>query len=137
MSHLRVLRSWLRVHAGIAFLLACASGFGVSVSAQEMAPIDITDPVNIAKGQQLFNTTCAFYCHGPNGTRSKAPSLQNRTELSATDIYTVIANGRTRAGKFMPAWKESMTPEQIWATVAFIVSLRRTRRNWRSLKMMK
>jgi len=91
---------------------------------EKTAGVDLKDPGAIAKGMEMLNTTCGGYCHGPGGRGFKAPSLRNRTDLSTGALHAVISYGRKRAGKLMPGWKGTLSEEQIWSTVAAIVSLR-------------
>lgn len=91
---------------------------------EKTAGVDLQNPEAIAKGMEMLNTTCGGYCHGPGGRGFKAPSLRNRTDLSTGALHAVISYGRKRAGKLMPAWKGTLSEEQIWSAVAAIVSLR-------------
>jgi alcohol dehydrogenase (cytochrome c) len=86
--------------------------------------VDLSNPAAIGAGQELFNTTCAGYCHGRDGMQGKAPSLRARSDLSDERVHDTIANGRHNAGKMMPAWKGQLSDEKIWQITAFIHSLR-------------
>jgi len=116
---------WCAVLAGLlgALLPMHARGDDLPLP-EKTAGVDLRDPAAIAKGMEMINTTCGGYCHGPGGRGFKAPSLRNRTDLTPNALHLVISLGRKRAGKLMPAWKGTLTEEQIWSVVAAIVALR-------------
>lgn len=102
-----------------------------SLAADESLPprektggVDLGDPAVIARGLDLIGKTCGGYCHGTAGRGLKAPALRNRTDLAWDSLHATISFGRKRAGKMMPAWKGSISDEDIWAAVAAILSLR-------------
>lgn len=86
--------------------------------------VDLSSPAVIERGLKLINTACGGYCHGTEGRGLKAPSLRNRTDLAWNSIHATITYGRKRAGKMMPAWKGSISDEDIWSAVAAILSMR-------------
>ena len=88
------------------------------------AGVDLRDPAVIAKGVEIISGTCGGYCHGSQGRGGKAPSLRNRTDLTADMLHTTITFGRKRAGHLMPAWGGALSDEKIWTAVAGIISLR-------------
>jgi mono/diheme cytochrome c family protein len=109
--------------------------FGVSVrhthaGEKELPPpdktagVDLHDPQAIARGMEILSTTCGGYCHGPGARGFKAPALRNRPDLSPDALHATISFGRKRGGKLMPAWRGTLSEEQIWSVVAAIVSLR-------------
>jgi mono/diheme cytochrome c family protein len=88
------------------------------------AGVDLRDPAVITKGIEIISGTCGGYCHGSEGRGGKAPSLRNRTDLTADMLHTTITFGRKRAGHLMPAWGGALSDEKIWTAVAGIISLR-------------
>jgi len=111
------------------FSLSIALLAGVVVNAaafaQDAPPIDLKNPAAIAAGQQGFDMTCTGYCHGKDGIVGGAPALRGRTDLTPERIHATIANGkRPPGGKIMPAWRGTLSDQQIWELTAFIVSLR-------------
>jgi mono/diheme cytochrome c family protein len=88
------------------------------------AGVDLRDPAVIAKGIEIISGTCGGYCHGSEGRGGKAPSLRNRSDLTADMLHTTITFGRKRAGHLMPAWGGALSDEKIWTAVAGIISLR-------------
>jgi hypothetical protein len=61
------------------------------------AGVDLRDPAVITKGIEIISGTCGGYCHGSEGRGGKAPSLRNRTDLTADMLHTTITFGRKRA----------------------------------------
>jgi mono/diheme cytochrome c family protein len=98
--------------------------FAWPAGAQQPSAVDLSNPAAIGAGQELFNTTCAGYCHGRDDMQGKAPSLRARSDLSDEHVHDTIANGRHNAGKLMPAWKGQLSDEKIWQITVFIHSLR-------------
>jgi mono/diheme cytochrome c family protein len=91
---------------------------------EKTAGVNLRDPAVMAKGVEIISGTCGGYCHGSEGRGSKAPSLRNRTDLTADMLHTTITFGRKRAGHLMPAWGGALSDEKIWTAVAGIISLR-------------
>ena len=63
------------------------------------------------------------YCHGANGVGLIGPPLNARGWRyggTPAQIYNSIHDGRPQG---MPAWGESLPPEEIWRLVAYIESL--------------
>lgn len=86
--------------------------------------VDLRDPEVIKRGSEILFTTCGGYCHGSDAGGFKGPALRARPDLEIKGLYAVITFGRKRAGKIMPAWKGTLTEEQIWSVIAAVVSLR-------------
>lgn len=96
-----------------------ASGGG---TASPATPAAGTTPAAVS-GKDLFAARCAA-CHGVNrqGTPGLAPALNpaSLTALSDTVIRNTILDGRS--GTAMPAFKASLSPEQVDALLEFIKS---------------
>lgn len=88
------------------------------------APFDLMDAARIQAGKTRFNTMCAAYCHGFEGSGGKTPAFKGRADLKPEYVYKTISEGR-RGADIMPAWGHSFTPEKIWELVAYIMSLTR------------
>src|SRR5690349_8572809 len=84
--------------AAPALALLCALAWPATA---QQSPVDLNDPTAIGVGQELFNKTCAGYCHGRDGLQGKGASLRNRSDLSDERVHDTIANGRRSAGKLM------------------------------------
>lgn len=111
-------------------------GGATATSGQWMAPAEAArrvnpvraDEVSRASGRKLFEANCAS-CHGPTGRGNGA--LAARLETLPADLVVMarqypdgdfawkIANGRGQ----MPAWKETLSENQIWDLVNFIQNL--------------
>ena len=84
----------------------------------------LTSQESAAIGQGIFAKNCV-YCHGDQGSGGKAKKLQGR-EFEADYLFKTITNGRRRGSLVMPPWKRSLSEEQRWQLVAFILSLSET-----------
>lgn len=114
----------MRKRAVLAVSLTVNLGLWSACSASaDDVPIDLNDPAQVSAGQEMFNHTCAGYCHGRDGLQGKGPSLRGRADLSREQIRSTISNGKREAGKFMPAWKGQLNEQQIWQITAFILSM--------------
>lgn len=112
-------RRWL-VKATVGLMMVTQTFFAIAAGEP---PANLTDPDLIASGKKRFNQAC-FYCHGDEGSGGKYSPLQNRPDLEPRFIFDTISNGRIRGSSVMPPWGKSLTQEQIWQLVAYIVSLR-------------
>jgi mono/diheme cytochrome c family protein len=84
---------------------------------------------SVARGEQIWALYC-LSCHGPNGVGDGPASAQlakrpkDLTMIASPPIFPDgilafrIANGKNT----MPAWQDTLTPDQIWDLVSFIRS---------------
>ncbi len=114
-----------------ASLAALSMAFTTAIGAEEEIPppeatggVDLRDPQVIAKGLETLGSTCGGYCHGSMGSGYKGPALRNRPDLTPKGMFATISYGRKRAGKQMPAWKGTLSDQEIWTVIAAVVSLR-------------
>jgi mono/diheme cytochrome c family protein len=83
------------------------------------------DAAAIAAGQVIYEQSCSI-CHGKDGSGAipGAPDFttaesQDELRSPSGDFPCVVAEGRG----FMPGWKETLNPEQIWQVLVYIGSL--------------
>jgi mono/diheme cytochrome c family protein len=120
--------------------MACFLAFAVVLSAQaktwtipdgaatEKNPLAST-PAVLKKGESLFKSHCVT-CHGPKGLgdgpdvdrQDRANRPANLVRNPEGMVFYKIWNGRQDPK--MPAFKSQMTTEEVWATVAYVLSLR-------------
>jgi mono/diheme cytochrome c family protein len=132
-------------------LIAGIGSFGSSVIAAQdkkptpsgwVLPSDAADiknphPVDaklIATGRSVFKDKCQR-CHGPGGLgdgEDADPDIREDMDLTRASradrnpdgvIYHKVLNGRRKPK--MPAFKEELKPDQIWAVVAYVQTLRK------------
>ena len=78
------------------------------------------DP-QLKRGAEIFRTTCGVaYCHGAEGTASRAPRLAGRT-FAATELISVISRGRP--GTAMPGFSQQLKSGEIEAVAQYILSM--------------
>lgn len=83
--------------------------------------IDLSSPELIAAGSEAFAMNCSVgYCHGSAGRPARGPALRDRV-WDPRDLYRITAEGL--AGTSMPGWQGLMTEDDIWAVVAYVMSL--------------
>ena len=101
------------------------TAFSLEIAAQSVkqSPFDLTDPARIDAGKARFNSLCAGYCHGNEGSGGRVPPFKGNSSLKAEEVFQVTSEGRTGAG-VMPAFK-SMSEEKRWELVAYIMYLSR------------
>jgi len=101
-------------------------------------PVPQGDPI---EGRKLYVAYCSP-CHGRNGKGDgeKVPYLDAKPHdqsddryMSARtdeDLFRAIRFGGSavHGAKFMPSWRETLRPSQIWDIVSYIRMLHRTRR---------
>lgn len=89
----------------------------------EPTPQPPTTPQDLASGERLYRTQCA-YCHGPRGEGGRGATLARPRLLHAPDdvaLFQIIARGIPDTE--MPGhW---FTPREIWQIVAFVRTLGR------------
>ena len=97
-----------------------------TVHAQDAAAVpsaeDLRNPEWVQAGREKFGQTCA-YCHGKEGDSGKNRPFRERIDWDPLVIHDVITNGRKRGANVMPAWKGSLSDDDIWRITAFIRSL--------------
>jgi mono/diheme cytochrome c family protein len=152
-ERLRMIRRGVMV-AGATFAILLAAAIGSkSVSAQDKKPAgqtpagwslppdaaDTKSPLTvdekvIATGRAIFKDKCQR-CHGPGGLgdgEDADPDARDDMDLTNPKradrnvdgvVYYKVANGRRRPK--MPAFKDELKPEQIWAVVAYAQTLRK------------
>jgi mono/diheme cytochrome c family protein len=92
------------------------------------------DAATLATGKTIFKNKCQK-CHGPGGLgdgEDAEPEAREDMDLTVakraarnTDgvVYYKVANGRRKPK--MPAFKEELTEDQIWAVVTYVQTLRK------------
>ena len=90
------------------------------------------DEKTLTEGKALYKAKCAR-CHGPAGL-GDGPDGDPELEINLTEpkraarngdgvVYYKILNGRGRPK--MPAFKDELTEQQIWAVVTYVQTLRK------------
>jgi cytochrome c6 len=91
------------------YLLITLCGLSINVMAQKPSP-----------GKLLYDSKCAR-CHGFDGTEGNYGAANLRQSgLNDAKLVKKISNG----GWIMPAWKKTLTPDQILLIAAFVKTLR-------------
>ena len=102
-------------------------------AAATKSPLNVDDKV-LAIGKKLYTDKCQK-CHGPQGLGDGPDADPDHAEdMNLTNpkradrnpdgvVFYKVLNGR-RSPK-MPAFKESLSTEQIWSVVAYVQTLRR------------
>ncbi|HKQ78880.1 MAG TPA: c-type cytochrome [Blastocatellia bacterium] len=102
----------------LAFAL-CLSSFDLSLGSRAAQPQSSQNLIEA--GRRIYQGSCGMtYCHASGGIGGGGPKLRDR-EFSAEYLTHLITEGIP--GTSMPAFKESLTNQQIAQCVAFILSL--------------
>jgi mono/diheme cytochrome c family protein len=102
----------------IGWLVGYSPGFAQGTSGGA-PPFDLSDSKVIGEGAQLFRQTCTAYCHGKDGGPSRAPKLR-ASKLERSYVYARITKGSPNG---MPGFETTMSRENIWKLVAYVLSL--------------
>ena len=99
-------------------------------AANEKSPLTASPDVH-NKGESLYKSNCAG-CHGPRGLgdgpnvdkkdRKQRPANLTLSRNPEGVMFYKIWNGRKDPD--MPAFKSRMTKDEVWAVVAYVISLR-------------
>ena len=100
-------------------------------AATKTNPLTI-DAKTLATGKSLYKSKCER-CHGPGGLGDGPDGDPELTEMNLTQakradrnpdgvVFYKILNGRKKPK--MPAFKDELSEEQIWAVVAHVQTLR-------------
>lgn len=93
------------------------------------------DEKTLNEGKGLYKAKCSR-CHGPAGLGDGQDAEPDLPEMNLTEpkraprntdgvVFYKILNGRGRPK--MPAFKDELTEQQIWAVVTYVQTLRRGR----------
>ena len=111
-----------------------ASGWQLPPDAAETKNPLTVDAKLIATGKSVFKENCQK-CHGPRGRGDGPDADPDADNMDLTDakraernadgvVFYKIWNGRRKPK--MPAQKDELTKEQVWAVVAYVQTLRKT-----------
>ena len=84
------------------------------------------DPAALATGKTVFTAYCTA-CHAADGGGVIGPNLTDAYWIHGggpAAIYTTVHDGVLAKG--MPAWGQSLKPEEVDAVVAYVISLQGT-----------
>jgi mono/diheme cytochrome c family protein len=114
---------------------ASASGWILPPEAQTTKSPLTVDAKLVATGKAIFKDKCQK-CHGASGKGDGPdadPDAQEDMDLTRADraaknpdgvVFYKVFNGRKKPK--MPAQKDELTKDQIWAVVSYVQTLRRT-----------
>src|SRR6185436_12934183 len=93
-----------------------------------------TGPLDLAGGKALYLKHCAT-CHGPTGKGDgpaaaalpppKPPAIGTHATMAAVSTETMFRKVRVGVGgTAMPSFETTMTPDETWNVVAYLISVR-------------
>jgi cytochrome c oxidase cbb3-type subunit 3 len=111
----------------VAIALVCLSSAALAQMAFDSVTPDTANPLDgkpeaVEAGHALFGKMNCAGCHAYDLTGGMGPDLTDGASLyggKPGEIFHTIANGTPRG---MPAWKDKLTPDEIWQLVAYIQS---------------
>ncbi len=116
-------RAWVLI-----FVLAAVGGLGTLIGVgcairANACPFGSAPRQTSTDGRVLFDANCVL-CHGRHGAGGTGPSLVSgaATSLTREELGSRIGRGRPLAG--MPAFRRTLTQEQIDAVAEFVDALR-------------
>jgi cytochrome c oxidase cbb3-type subunit 3 len=105
----------------------------LGAQAQQAPPVSeetlralLGDPAKLAEGKATFDVNCSP-CHRADGGGNIGPNLTDDYWLHGgrpLDIYTTVNGGVLDKG--MPAWGQTLKPDQVTAVAAYVMSLHDT-----------
>lgn len=84
------------------------------------------DPARLAMGKERFVSTCAA-CHREDGGGNIGPNLTDEFWIHGgqpTEILKTVSDGVLDKG--MPAWSQTLTPDEVAAVAAYVLTLHDT-----------
>ena len=94
---------------------------GAGLMAAQTIPVKLDNPSVIDRGRKDYAATCGVYfCHGAGGQAGRGPRLAGR-RLAPQAVYKMVAEGSQN--RLMPAMKGTLTEEQIWSVIAYVLTL--------------
>ena len=111
----------MRVVAAFTTTMALASFAFGQVTADSDNPLQGSTEA-AAAGKVLFGKMNCAGCHAYDLTGGMGPDLTDNSWLyggKPGEIFHTISEGTPRG---MPAWKDKLTPDQIWQVVSYIQS---------------
>jgi cytochrome c oxidase cbb3-type subunit 3 len=112
---------------------AVAVGDSIAAAHNPVAAIDeagllavARDPAKLAEGRATFASTCSP-CHAADGGGNIGPNLTDRYWIHGgrpMDVLRTVNTGVLEKG--MPAWGQTLNPEQVIAVAAYVTTLRGT-----------
>jgi mono/diheme cytochrome c family protein len=103
----------------IGWLVDSSPGLAQGANSGGAPPFDLADSKVVSEGAQLFRQSCTAYCHGKDGGPSRAPKLR-AAKLERSYVYARITKGSPNG---MPGFETTMSRENIWKLVAYVLSL--------------
>lgn len=122
----------LALTCSVAVAAQWGSGWTIPAGAEkEVSPVKPAAAV-LKQGKSIFDGQCAR-CHGPEGKGDGKESDPNNPAADLTDSFRADLNPdgvmfhRVASGKppLMPAFKSTLSTEQIWTVVQYAKSLRK------------
>lgn len=117
------IKTWL-----LAFIAATGLSFGALIGlgcafGANACPFTERKPFTSTDGAVIWTAQCAA-CHGREGEGRAGPSLVagDAATLTEEELVAKISDGKPLAG--MPAFKRSLSPEQIRAVAGYVLTLR-------------
>ena len=107
----------------IEFRELAAKGAHKALGEPELVSL-VQQPARRTKGSQVFQGKCVA-CHGPQGGGGIGPNLTDAHWIHGgklTEIVRVINEGVSDKG--MPPWGPILSPDEVYAVVAYIRSIR-------------
>jgi mono/diheme cytochrome c family protein len=127
----------------VLLLAACGGGGNAADTTEDKVPdqyVNQTNPLNgkadaIAAGKVVFETNCAS-CHGESGKgdgpagAALNPKPADLSEPAANDTdgqflwHVSEGSAAGEPGSAMPAWKGTLSQDQIWQVIAYIRTMK-------------
>lgn len=122
MMYVKRIKRWYAVLFFSIYFISISSVLASDSSAvDEIKGRVLEDSSSITRGEKKFNSLCV-YCHGNKGVGGKARPLQGR-DFEPDYLFKTISEGKKRGSMIMPPWKNSLSEEERWELVSYILSL--------------
>lgn len=114
----------------LTWVLVTTREASIKLHARDIQPVSLEGAARRDNGFRIYRAECAM-CHTPVGRKPTAMAVgfnpqapgfgEGSDDMSPTELFWATKNGIRFTG--MPAWKPSLSDQEVWDVVAFVMTL--------------